>query len=177
MVAPATRTTEALNCRINRALRANVECPVVLRLDEPRNASAGSVRVANHAGAAPKMIPFISASPKANASTGSDGLVLMGRKCAPRNASASSSRAAAMATSSPAMPPAMASRTQVGDIGASDEQHQSAHGKENLQAAAVLLFHDGDASASRNDVNALLGEVANDVGHPIRRIIGVMLQP
>ena len=35
----------------------------------PRSASAGSVRVANQAGAAPKMMPVISASAKAKART------------------------------------------------------------------------------------------------------------
>ena len=34
---------------------------------EPRNASAGLVSVANHAGAAPKIIPVTSAKPKAKA--------------------------------------------------------------------------------------------------------------
>ena len=45
----------------------------------PRSASTGSVRVANQAGAAPKMMPVSSATPKAKASTSSDGRVLIGR--------------------------------------------------------------------------------------------------
>ena len=78
---------------------------------EPRKASAGSVRVANHAGAAPKITPVTSASPNASAMTTSDGTGLIGRKCALRNASVSSSRAAATATRSPTMPPPVARRT------------------------------------------------------------------
>ena len=110
MVAPATRTTDKVACTTSRALRAKEERSLVLRPD-PRSASAGSVRVASQAGAAPKMIPVSSASPNANANTMSDGVTLMGRKCELWNASARSSRAAAMATRSPTMPPPMASRT------------------------------------------------------------------
>ena len=77
----------------------------------PRSASIGSVRVANHAGAAPKTMPVTSARPNANASTSGDGRVSIGRNVAPANASASSSRAAPIATTRPAMPPATASST------------------------------------------------------------------
>ena len=110
MVAPATSTTDSVACTMSSALRAKVEWSPMLRAD-PRNASAGSVRVASHAGAAPKIIPVTSATANANSSTMSDGAVLMGRKCELRNASASSSRAAANATTSPASPPPIASRT------------------------------------------------------------------
>ena len=44
------------------------------------NLSAGSVRVANQAGAAPKIMPVISARTKAKARTISEGAALMGRK-------------------------------------------------------------------------------------------------
>ena len=54
MVAPATNTTDKAACTISSALRANPEWSVVLR-PEPRKASTGSVRVANQAGAAPKI--------------------------------------------------------------------------------------------------------------------------
>ena len=54
---------------------------------EPRSASTGSVRVANQAGAAPKIIPVNRATTKAKARTRGDGRVLMGRKCELRNAS------------------------------------------------------------------------------------------
>ena len=40
---------------------------------DPRSASIGSVRVASHAGTAPKTMPVTSARPKANASTSGDG--------------------------------------------------------------------------------------------------------
>ena len=67
--------------------------------------------MANHAGAAPKMIPVNNDRPKAKANTISDGVVLMGRKCEPWKANSRSSRAAAVATRSPAMPPLIASST------------------------------------------------------------------
>ena len=76
----------------------------------PRSASIGSVRVANHAGAAPNTMPVSSARPNAKPSTSGAGRVSIGRKVVPANASASSSRAVPTATTSPAMPPAMASR-------------------------------------------------------------------
>ena len=78
---------------------------------DPRNASAGSVRVANHAGAAPKMIPVSSANTNANAKTGIEGAALIGRKCALWKARESSSRAAKTATTNPARPPPTASST------------------------------------------------------------------
>ena len=110
MVAPATSTTDKVACTTNSVLRVNDERSPMLR-PAPCNASAGSVRVANHAGAAPKMIPVSSANPKANASTMSDGAVLMGRKRELWKASVSSRRAAPVATIRPAMAPPMASRT------------------------------------------------------------------
>ena len=78
---------------------------------DPRRASAGSVRVANHAGAAPKMIPVSSANPNANPRTVNEGTVLTGRNWELWKASVSSSRAAAIATTSPAIPPPTASKT------------------------------------------------------------------
>lgn len=81
IVEPATRTTDKLACTTSNALRANVERSLVPRPD-PRSASAGSVRVANHAGAAPKIIPVSIDKAKANTNTVSDGVTLMGRKCA-----------------------------------------------------------------------------------------------
>ena len=73
---------------------------------DPRSALTGSVRVANQAGAAPKITPVTSARPNANASTIGDGQMLMGRKRALRKARTSSSCAAATAT--PAATPAVA---------------------------------------------------------------------
>ena len=61
MVAPATSTTDSVAWVTSNALRAKVERSVFPR-PVPRSASAGSVRVANQAGAAPKMMPVISAS-------------------------------------------------------------------------------------------------------------------
>src|ERR1022692_1720342 len=72
MVAPATRTTDRVACTTTSALLANEERSVVPRPD-PRNASAGSVRVANHAGAAPNTTPVASASPNAKPKIRSDG--------------------------------------------------------------------------------------------------------
>ena len=66
---------------------------------------------------------------------------------------------------------------QVGDVGAGDEQHEPAHAEENLQAAAVLLFHDADARAGRHHGDHLLRQRADDVGHPVRRVAGLVLHP
>ena len=77
----------------------------------PRSASTGSVRVANHAGAAPKTIPVMSASRNARPRTNGEGTALMGRNDELPNASASSRRAAAIDTARPATPPATASST------------------------------------------------------------------
>ena len=110
MVAPATNIIDTAACTTRSALRLNEERSVVPR-PAPRKASAGSVRVANHAGAAPKMIPVSNARAKANANTTSDGMALMGRKFALRKASARSSRAATTAKMRPRIPPAIASRT------------------------------------------------------------------
>ena len=41
-----------------------------------------------------------------------------------------------------AAPGDRAGEQQVCDVGAGDEQHEAAHAKQNLQAAAVLLLHD-----------------------------------
>ena len=60
----------------------------------PRSASIGSVRVANHAGAAPNTMPVTSARPNAKARTIGAGRTSIGRKVAPAKASASSRRAA-----------------------------------------------------------------------------------
>ena len=45
---------------------------------------------------------------------------------------------------------------QVGDVGAGDEQHEPADGKQDLQAAPVLFLHHGDAGPGGNDVDDLL---------------------
>ena len=211
MVAPATRTTDTVACRIEQSFAREGGAVRWCRGREPRSASAGSVRVANQAGAAPKMIPVISANPKAKARTGERGHGADGKEIG----AAECQRAVASARrpwrrASPAMPPAMASRMlsvracvmicrrvapmarrtavcprrataasqkQVGDIGAGDQQHQAANGKQNLQAAAVLFFHDGDAGTGGHDVDDLLGKVADYVGHPVGGIAGVVLHP
>ena len=74
MAAPATRTTDSAACKINNPLCGFEEASRVLRLT-PRNASTGFVVVANQAGAVPKITPVSSDKVKANAITGSDGLV------------------------------------------------------------------------------------------------------
>ena len=66
---------------------------------------------------------------------------------------------------------------QVRDVGAGDQQHQPADAEENLQAAAVLLFHDADAGAGRHDRDDLLGQRLDDRRHPVRRVAGVVLHP
>ena len=46
-----------------------------------------------------------------------------------------------------------AGQQKIGEIRASNQQHQSTDAQQNLQAAAVLIFHHGDAGARGNDVN------------------------
>ena len=70
-----------------------------------------------------------------------------------------------------------ASEQQVRDIGAGDQQHDAANGQQDLEAATVFFFHDGDAGSGGNDVDDLLGQQANYVGHPVRRIAGIVLHP
>ncbi len=70
-----------------------------------------------------------------------------------------------------------AGEQQVRDVGAGDEEHQPAHAEQNLQAASVLLLHDADAGAGRHDGDDLLGQSLDDVGHPVRRVAGVVLHP
>src|SRR3954468_12244693 len=79
MQAPATSTTERHACTATRALLAHDEWALIAR-PEARSASAGFVRVASHAGAAPKMTPVASASARAHPSTAGDGVTLTGRK-------------------------------------------------------------------------------------------------
>ena len=176
----------------------------------PRSASIGSVRVANHAGAAPNTIPVTSASANANASTIGDGLVSIGRKLAPgeRERQQQARRAdrdgesddaagdgeehalderlrddlpARRADRQPqrglAAPRDRAREQQVRDVGAGDQQHQSAHAEKNAQAAAVLLPHDADAGARRHDRDHLPRQPLDDVRHPVRRVARVVLHP
>ena len=49
---------------------------------------------------------------------------------------------------------------QVRDVRAGDQQHESAHGHQQLQAAGVLLFHHADAGAGRDDRDRLLRQQA-----------------
>ena len=77
----------------------------------PAEASTGSVRVANQAGAAPKTMPVTSARPKAKASTIGEGRVLMGRNCDVGERQREQQARGAGRTSSPATPPATASST------------------------------------------------------------------
>jgi hypothetical protein len=76
-----------------------------------RSASIGSVRVANHAGAAPNSTPVINARPTAKASTNGEGVTSIGSIVAPANARESNNRAAPIATPSPTTAPPTASRT------------------------------------------------------------------
>ena len=166
--------------------------------------------MANHAGAAPKMMPVRSASPNANARTRRDGRVLMGRnwelrKCqrqqqprggachdepgdAARHREQDAFRqrlhhdltpggAERQAHGGLATPRYRAGEQQVRDVRARDQQHEPAHCEQNLQAASVLFFHHADAGAGRNDVDHLLRKHADDIGHPVRGISGVVLQP
>ena len=77
IVEPATSTTESVACTTSSALRANEARSPAVR-PEPRSASIGSVRVANHAGAVPKSSPVTSARLVAKASTSGDGVVSIG---------------------------------------------------------------------------------------------------
>src|SRR5256885_6793445 len=51
-----------------------------------------------------------------------------------------------------------ASQKQVRYIGTRDQQHQTAHGEQDLQAAAVLLFHHGHARSGGYHLDNLLGK-------------------
>ena len=49
-----------------------------------------------------------------------------------------------------------AGEQQVRDIRTRDEQHDTAHRQEDLQAASVLFFHHADAGAGRHDGDHLV---------------------
>ena len=66
---------------------------------------------------------------------------------------------------------------QVRDVRAGNQQHEPADDEQDLQALAVLLFHLTDTGARRHDVDDLLREHADDVGHPVGRIAGVIDNP
>ena len=66
---------------------------------------------------------------------------------------------------------------QVRDVRAGDQQHESAHGHQQLQAAGVLLFHHADAGAGRDDRDRLLRQQVVDVGQPVRRPARVTRDP
>ena len=66
---------------------------------------------------------------------------------------------------------------QVGDVRAGDEQHEAAHGEQDLEAAPVLFLHHTDAGAGRDDGDHLLGERPDDVRHPVDGIAGLVLDP
>jgi hypothetical protein len=70
-----------------------------------------------------------------------------------------------------------AGEEQVGHVGAHDQEHQTANGQEDLQAAAVLFFHFGDTGAGGDDVDELLGKHLNHAGHPVGGIAGIVLHP
>ena len=70
-----------------------------------------------------------------------------------------------------------AGQQQVGDVGAGDQQHQRAHAEQDAQAAAVLLAHDADAGAGRDDRDRLLRQILDHAGHPVGRVAGIVLQP
>ena len=75
-------------------------------------------------------------------------------------------------------PPRDRSREQqVRDVGAGDQQHEPAHGHQQLQAAGVLLFHDPDAGAGRDDRDRLLRQQVLDVRQPVRRPARVTRDP
>ena len=76
-----------------------------------------------------------------------------------------------------AAPRDRAREQQVGDVGAGDQQHQSAHAEQDAQAAAVLLPHDADAAARRHDRDHLPRQALDHVRHPVRRIARVVLHP
>ena len=70
-----------------------------------------------------------------------------------------------------------ASQQQIRDIGAGDQQHDAADGQQDLKAATVSFFHDGDAGSRGNDVDDLLGQQIHDVGRPVWGIAGLVLHP
>ena len=121
--------------RTSSALRANEARSPAVR-PEPRSASIGSVRVANHAGAAPKSSPVSSARPVAKASTSGDGVVSIGRMVAPEKASDSSSRAAAIATISPASAPPIDEHHAFDQRLGDDLPPRGAHGQPHRGLAA-----------------------------------------
>ena len=70
-----------------------------------------------------------------------------------------------------------ASQQQVRHIGTGDQQYQTAHGEQDLQAAAVFLFHHGHACSGGYHLDNLLGKHADDIRHEVGRIPGIVLQP
>ena len=74
-----------------------------------------------------------------------------------------------------------AGQQKVRDIRTCNDQHETADGEQDLQAGSVLFFYrnapETDAGARGNDCDRLLGKVANDIGHPVARITGVVLDP
>ena len=59
--------------------------------------------------------------------------------------------------------------------------NETADGEQYLQAESVLLLDrkapETDARACRNNLDRLVGEFANDIGHQVVRITGVVLDP
>ena len=70
-----------------------------------------------------------------------------------------------------------AGKQKIGNVGAGDQQNETADGERMLRRAAVLFLHHGDAGAGRHDRDVLLRQQANHIGDPVGRITGVMLQP
>ena len=70
-----------------------------------------------------------------------------------------------------------AGQQQVGHVSAGDEQHQRAHGEQDLQAAPVLLLHHAHTRAGGHHRDHLLRQRALDLRHPVRRIAGLVPHP
>src|SRR5215472_7485023 len=62
---------------------------------------------------------------------------------------------------------------QIGNVGTRDQQHQTANGQQDLQAAAIAIFHLGDARPRWNYIDHLLGQSADYFRHPVGRIAGI----
>ena len=70
---------------------------------------------------------------------------------------------------------------KVRDIRARHDQDETADGEQDPQAGSVLIPHrqarETDARAGRNHPDRLVGELANDVRHPVGRVVGLVLDP
>jgi hypothetical protein len=66
---------------------------------------------------------------------------------------------------------------EVRDVGARDQEHETADAQQDLQTLSVLFFHDADAGPGRYDRDCLLRQHANDIRHPVGGITRVVFHP